>query len=489
MKYKSAFNDFKNQWISCQPNDNEQMTQYEEYIKILNEYTGDIDENMLDLVIDVLENIDDITVLNIDVIQRVVELRNVKYIISDENINILSKILEIFHYISTSEDMILKSYLYTNFHTFIFDIINNINYVEIIVNGIDCLDNIIDEKIETCKLIDGTNFLHASLYILDKISNNQNTFRYNCPSELKNNYEGFLMYKESEMNNLIHSCFGLLSNCISFFAYSNYMKEEVKEFILDYFNSNSISSKTAAANALNRISYFQIGITETFFKDFEFFESLFNFIWRNPKIVPFADYVFGFMNNLSIKSSEIASFIGCNTKFFEIIPSDNWENNTIINYFKLLDTIVSQCLNEVNSYSLLEKIIDKIDSFIDIISNFLNYGNFKVRVNICFVICKYIELSNRVIIEKFFKEIPILEIFEDFLQFQNIKLINEVLKSLIRLCNFSPINNINIVKELNSFNIQSISENIINLINEQNDKVIGTEIYDKLNQISKFINE
>ena len=70
-----------------------------------------------------------------------------------------------------------------------------------------------------------------------------------------------------------------------------------------------------------------------------------------------------------------------------------------------------------------------------------------------------------------------------------IKLINEVLKSLIRLCNFSPINNINIVKELNSFNIQSISENIINLINEQNDKVIGTEIYDKLNQISKFINE
>ena len=30
---------------------------------------------------------------------------------------------------------------------------------------------------------------------------------------------------------------------------------------------------------------------------------------------------------------------------------------------------------------------------------------------------------------------------------------------------------------------------LINLINEQNDKVIGTEIYDKLNQISKFINE
>lgn len=411
----------------------------------------------LKLIISTLEDDQTIEDINDSVIENVLKLGNSK---DDE---IIADVVEIISYITIAPDKILKRYLYLqpSFKQVLLHIISTTRNKTIITNSLNALCEMINEKLETIESIDGGNLFKASLFILSKCRKNK--FKQECQPALI-----------------------LLAKCLCFFEAPPEIIVDSTNEILRFLNSRINFIKPFIIRLINTISYYQPERTLNYFSN-EIIHFVHLFTNQNFDSTPYAENIFGTLNNMVFKSDEFAVYLPSSTPLFEIPVNPNWHERILQNYIQLQDTIFRRLKlvdkNEENWGKAISNIRKYADSILMIGISLLGSSSFRLKKTVVSMFCQLILLNDTQIFRNIFpKYIDLFTILIEYFEFNDAELTHEIAITIYLLCKSSPING-----DIDVFDVLMKTDGVYIVQNLLSDTEIDPDILRIINQIQQMI--
>lgn len=373
----------------------------------------------LKLIIKTLDTCQNIKIFNDDVIIKILNLGNSK------NHDIITYVIDIISWITILDDEDLKRYLFLqpSFKQVLLNIISVTRNPEIIIDALNALYEILNDKFDTIKLIDGEDLYNASIFVLSQIhqTKNKKKLQMCCPA------------------------LNLLTRCMCFFNASDELIEKSSNEILFFLNSSKFNNlKPFILSLICEISYYQSERSINSFS--ETMIQYINIIAQEKDIPPNnIENVFGSLNNMVYKSDEFAIFLPTCSPLFRIEFDQTWSEKSLFHYFRLQDNVFLRMIlcdrNELNWKKSIENIRNNTDFIASNGMKYFDFFNFKTKKQFIEMICHLYQLDDSEILMRmkpYLKDL--ITLFVDHLDCNNLCLSFEIAKTLIFLYEKSSLN-------------------------------------------------
>jgi len=283
----------------------------------------------------------------------------------------------------------------------------------------------------------------------------------------------------------------LIGNCASLFCFS----EDIAILINSYINTEPLNEKfcIASLSAISTLVFWREEYTKYFSTEDNIYR-LYSFMTGSNQDMAY--HSLAAIENIGFRDSMFSINFLINTDICLFLPPDKWDQKTTSQYCQTLITIIQKTTeyHKKNPDNLSQNAINHLFSNSNrLILLMINYSfnmPYKIRKNAVFVLAQCLIICERSTISLIITgKFEIIDMFMEFLECKDIKLISIILQALSRLCNYGD----EIAIKMDSINpfLQKVRDNdIFQVLNKIQETYMNCEeIISLLKQIRERLEQ